>query len=722
MRALVLADVATTQTLEAALQPRGFTVVRVASMKQAIVEAARDVALIVVDAASLGCENLGEELRALTDDGRVTLLIGGAASLVAQVRNLASPPPVADGRGGGPHLRSLADYRALLELMPDGVFTYRLDGLGVLHANPAIATLLGYRPGELVGKSALSLVHPDDHELAMARIRAVTLPPYSTPPGVMRFAASDGAVRWVETRSIRLPFTDAPAVTVLVRDLTARRTAEEALRRSEDRFSKFFHVNPACSTVTRLSDNVFVDINERFCQLTGFTRDELLGRTGVSVGLWHDPTERARIDRAIRSAGRVHDVDVRLRKKSGQLLDVRMSLEAFTLGGVECVFALSYDITERKQLEAQLRQAQKMDAVGRLAGGIAHDFNNLLTAIRGYSEMLMTTLPPGTRPHDAAAHIHRSSLRASSLTEQLLVFTRRRPQESRVVQVNDIVQSMASMLRRLVGEDIELVLELGPATSRVRIDPSQVEQVLLNLAVNARDAMPGGGRLTIATGDGVDREGRNRVVLTVRDTGGGIDEATLPHIFEPFFTTKDVGKGTGLGLSIVYGVVTQAGGDITVESVPGRGSAFHVWLPRVEEVNAQAAPATPMPKSGPGGGETILLVEDDEDVRDYVRFVLRQAGYQVLDACDGGLGLRVLESYSGEIHLVLSDIVMPEMSGPEMASRALVLRPAMKVLHMSGYPGDSVSRHAELMAAAAFLQKPFSAETLTRAVRAALDS
>ncbi|HEY2749338.1 MAG TPA: ATP-binding protein, partial [Polyangia bacterium] len=248
------------------------------------------------------------------------------------------------------------------------------------------------------------------------------------------------------------------------------------------------------------------------------------------------------------------------------------------------------------------------------------------------------------------------------------------------------------------------------------------EQVLLNLAVNARDAMPGGGRVTISTVERVDRDARPGILLSVRDTGGGIDDATRPHIFEPFFTTKEIGKGTGLGLSIVYGVVTQAGGNITVESAPGRGAVFHIWLPRAGAASGQPAASTPLPRSGPGGGETILLVEDDEDVRDYVRFVLRQAGYQVLDAADGGGGLRVLQSYGGEIHLVLSDIVMPEMSGPEMAARAKTLRPEMKVLHMSGYPGDSVSRHAPMATVATFLQKPFSAETLTRAVRSALDA
>ncbi|HEY2749456.1 MAG TPA: PAS domain S-box protein, partial [Polyangia bacterium] len=479
MRALVLADATTTLALEATLGPRGYVVVRVAGIAAAIAEL-HDAALILADAALVVGD--ADALRTLATDGRAPLVIADAPQLVAHAAARAGAP-------SGHH--ALADYDAFIEPLPDGVVTYRLDGLGVLYANPAMVALLGYgAAGELVGRSCLELVHPDDRELVRARIRAVTEPPFATTSANIRLLGSDGSPRWVETRSIRLFFGDAPAVTVLVRDLSPRLTAEEALKRSEDRFVKFFHVNPACSTVTRLSDNIFVDVNERFCQLSGFSREELLGSTGVAVGLWQDPAERARIEAAIRAGVRVHDIEVRLRKKSGQPIDVRMSLETFTLGGVECVFALSYDITERKLLEAQLRQAQKMDAIGRLAGGIAHDFNNLLTAIRGYAELLATTLTPGTRPHDAAAHIHRSSLRASSLTEQLLVFTRRRPQESRVIQLNDIVQSMASMMRRLIGEDLELVLELAPAIGRVRMDPTQVEQVLLNLAVNARDAMP----------------------------------------------------------------------------------------------------------------------------------------------------------------------------------------------------------------------------------------
>jgi CheY-like chemotaxis protein len=278
------------------------------------------------------------------------------------------------------------------------------------------------------------------------------------------------------------------------------------------------------------------------------------------------------------------------------------------------------------------------------------------------------------------------------------------------------------MLARLLGEELELALDLQPELDSVRVDPTQLEQVLLNLAVNARDAMPGGGRLTIETLNAIDARGRAGVRLTVRDSGCGIADEIRAHIFEPFFTTKEVGKGTGLGLSIVYGVVTQAGGTIAVDSAPGQGTAFHIWLPRDADTTPAPQPTAAAPGASPSSGETILLVEDDEDVRDYVQFVLRQAGYRVLAADDGDQGLRVVETHDAEIHLVLSDIVMPGMSGPEMAAQARVRRPELKVLHMSGYPGETFTRHNTVVPGTLFLQKPFSVETLTQAVRAALDA
>src|SRR5581483_11970145 len=312
----------------------------------------------------------------------------------------------------------------------------------------------------------------------------------------------------------------------------------------------------------------------------------------------------------------VRDVEVRLIKKSGEPIDLSMSLERFSVGGELCVFALSHEITERKRLEEQLRRSQKMEAIGRLAGGVAHDFNNILTTIRGYGELLLEQLEPGSALN-AAEHIYRSAGRAASLTEQLLVFSRRQPHRPRVVELNEVVRSISTLLRRVIGEDIELALALEPALGRVRVDPGQVEQVMLNLAINARDAMAHGGRLTVETSNAADANGIARVRLTVRDTGCGMTEDVRARIFEPFFTTKEVGKGTGLGLSIVYGVVEQSGGSITVETALGHGAAFHIWLPRVDAAPEPAGAPEPRPAERSRGAEIILLVEDDEDVRDF---------------------------------------------------------------------------------------------------------
>ncbi|MDB4968106.1 MAG: multi-sensor hybrid histidine kinase [Myxococcales bacterium] len=499
-----------------------------------------------------------------------------------------------------------------------------------------------------------------------------------------------------------------------------RRDDDEALRTSEERFFKIFHASPACITITRMSDDRFVDANDRFLVATGFSREEVIGRTGVELGLWQQPQVRSRLAAAIRAGEKVRDVAVRLVRKSGQPLDFLMSLEAFSAGGDECVIALGHDVTERKQLEELLRQSQKMDAIGRLAGGVAHDFNNLLTVIRGYADMLIAQ--PATEPmaRKAALQIRRSSLRAASLTGQLLAFTRRQPHQPRVILLNKVVLSMGALLRRIIGEDIELELRLSPEVGLVRVDPTQMEQVLLNLAINARDAMANGGRLVVETANAVEA-GEQRLRLTVRDSGHGMTEETRLRVFEPFFTTKDVDKGTGLGLSIVYGVVVQNGGSITVESSPETGTAFHILLPRVADA-LDDEPAVRTPKVTPRAGqETILLVEDDEDVRDFVQLVLSRSGYRVLTAEDGVSAIEVARAQADDIHLLLSDVVMPHMNGIHLASEIRPLRPTMKVLHMSGYPGDSIARHGQVPLGDAFLQKPFSASALIETVRAVLD-
>ncbi|MGQ0695884.1 MAG: PAS domain S-box protein [Nitrospiraceae bacterium] len=384
-----------------------------------------------------------------------------------------------------------------------------------------------------------------------------------------------------------------------------------------------------------------------------------------------------------------------------------------------------------RQTEGQLRQSQKMEAVGRLAGGVAHDFNNLLTVIRGYSELILSRLPPGDPSQREMEEVKKAADRAASLTRQLLSFSRRQFVAAKVVDLNDVVMNMDGMLRRLLGEDIiELCADLEPQLGSIRGDPGQVEQIIMNLAVNARDAMPTGGRLTIETrnvtiGKGPRRETMmlekgSYVLLALKDTGHGMSEETQSHLFEPFFTTKEKGKGTGLGLSTVYGIVKQSGGTIGIESKPGRGTSCKIFFPRVDEA-AQGPDVAGGAESRAHGWETILLVEDEPAVRGLVHEALRLNGYNVLVARHGIEALLTGAKHMGPIHLLLTDVVMPQMSGPEVAEKLTVLRPEIKVMYMSGYPDHPVFSQGGVKRGTAFLQKPFTPNVLTQKVREVLD-
>jgi signal transduction histidine kinase/ActR/RegA family two-component response regulator len=395
---------------------------------------------------------------------------------------------------------------------------------------------------------------------------------------------------------------------------------------------------------------------------------------------------------------------------------------------------LQREITEREQTEEalrhseeQLRQSQKMEAIGRLAGGIAHDFNNLLTAIGGYTDLILAQ-PTDATLHGHAEEIKKASDRAASLTRQLLAFSRRQMLEPRIVDMNAIVENMDKMLRRLIGADIDLAFERCPDLGMVRADPGQMEQVLLNLAVNARDAMPEGGQLFLETanvtaGDPIrhpEMPDGDYVRLTLRDTGCGMDEMTQSRIFEPFFTTKAEGKGTGLGLSMVYGIVKQSGGWIWVTSALGHGTAFDIYLPRVHGTREAAEQRRPAPALTQGT-ETVLLVEDEDQVRDLAREVLQMNGYTVLEAPHGAEAIRICERYDDEIHLVLTDMIMPHMNGRELFERLIEQRPELKVLYMSGYTDQAVIGEGLLDEGAAYLQKPFSLDGLARKIREVLE-
>jgi nitrogen-specific signal transduction histidine kinase/CheY-like chemotaxis protein len=395
------------------------------------------------------------------------------------------------------------------------------------------------------------------------------------------------------------------------------------------------------------------------------------------------------------------------------------------------VIANSRDVTERKLTERQLAQAQRMEAVGRLAGGVAHDFNNLLTVIKGNVQLLLGAEPGEEPARDELEEIDQATDRASKLTRQLLAYSRQQVLQPCVLDLNAVVADTERMLRRLIGEDVELVTELAPDLARVRADRGQLEQVLLNLAVNARDAMPSGGRLTLTTtntvlGDGgrevygTDASDTPAVALTVVDTGTGIPREVLDQIFEPFFTTKPLGEGTGLGLSTVYGIVKQSGGYVWAESTPGRGSTFTVILPRVG--GEQTPESDGENQAVPGEGETVLLVEDDASVRSLVHRALTQHRYRVLTASDGFEAERVARDFRGRIHLLLTDVVMPHRSGTEAAQVLLGTRPNMRVLYMSGYPGSTLARYGVEGTGRAWLDKPFSPAQLVNRIRDVLDA
>ena len=371
-----------------------------------------------------------------------------------------------------------------------------------------------------------------------------------------------------------------------------------------------------------------------------------------------------------------------------------------------------------------------MEAVGRLAGGVAHDFNNLLTVVTGYSELALTTVPETNPVYAYVKEIKKAGERAAALTRQLLAFSRRQLLAPRVLNLSNIVSDMGTLLRRLIGEDIQLITKLDPQLRPVKVDPGQVEQVIMNLAVNARDAMPTGGKLTIETANAaVDASAAKKVpearpgayaLLTVADTGCGMDDEVQAHLFEPFFTTKELGKGTGLGLATVYGIVQQSGGHVTVASEPGKGSTFCIYLPQVQE-NTAAAQPSPRPVEPTRGKEIILLAEDEDAVRSFARQVLQRSGYEVLEARNGEEALLLGQSHPGPIHVLVTDVVMPQLSGYDLAQQLCPSRPDMKVLYLSGYTDSIIFRRGLVVSGPAFLQKPFKPEELSGKVREVLD-
>jgi PAS domain S-box-containing protein len=511
-----------------------------------------------------------------------------------------------------------------------------------------------------------------------------------------------------------------------------RKRAEEALRRSEERFEKVFRASPVAITISTLEGARYLDVNDAYLRMLGYTRAEVIGRTAFDLGLWRDPAERARVVQQLRG-GSAQDVDTVIHTKDGRARNVLIALERIDIGGSECLLGLLHDVTEPRLLEQQLRQAQKMEAVGRLAGGVAHDFNNLLTVITSYSDLLLEELPSGDPKREDLEQIRKAAEGAAGLTRQLLAFSRQQVLQPRILDLNGVVENTEKLLDRVIGEDIRLSTVLAPDLGLIHGDPGQLEQILVNLVVNSRDAMPHGGQVTIETADLNADESfvRNHplahpgryAMLAVTDTGVGMDEETKVHIFEPFFTTKEQGKGTGLGLATVYGIVKQSGGFVWVYSEPSHGTTIKVYLPCVEAgAQASAVPGKVADSGMPRGSETVLVVEDAPAVRAVMRQVLKRQGYTVLDAPDGAEALRLAAEHTGPIQLLLTDLVMPVLGGRQLTEQLTELRPETKVLFTSGYTDDAVVRHGLLETGVAFLQKPFAPEVLARKVREVLNA
>ncbi len=478
----------------------------------------------------------------------------------------------------------------------------------------------------------------------------------------------------------------------------------------------------------------FLSVNAALVRILGYDSATEVLQLDMAHDVYADPAERQRlVDRHAHTDREYDDIEATWKRKDGSLLNVQLSGRAVRNAArqIEYYEAFVRDVTEQRRLQQQLVQAQKMEAVGRLAGGIAHDFNNLLTAILGSADLALDSLTAGVPEREEIEEIRKAALRAADLTRQLLAFSRQQVIAPTVLNPNDVVATVDKLLRRLLGEDVELRVVLASDLAAVKVDPSQLEQVVLNLAVNARDAMPNGGKLTIETQNvelnqeyvrgHLSAQPGSYVMLAVSDTGVGMDAATQARIFEPFFTTKEKGKGTGLGLATVYGIVKQSGGWIWVYSEPGHGTTFKVYFPRVAEVAAPAAP-TPAPPASVRGSETVLLVEDEEMILKLVHKVLQANGYTVLVAASGGDAERVAGQHDGPIHLLMTDVVLPGLNGREVARRLEATRPGIRVLYLSGYTDDAIVHHGVLEPGVAFLQKPFSPTVLGRKVREVLDS
>jgi two-component system, cell cycle sensor histidine kinase and response regulator CckA len=702
-----------------------------------------------VAGSSFGALAIYSEQRGSFESSEMELLAEMANNLSFGITAIRSQE---EGKRATAALREAeAKYRQLVEQVPAISYVAEAGAQGrFLYVSPQAQTILGYKPEDCLSDPSFWWDHlnPEDHPIASLEDTWEEGRPFQVE---YRMRRQDGQEVWLRDEAIvvRDPETGKRLTRGMLIDITERKQAEEALRESEERYRAF---------VTQSSEGIFcmeyrppvpcrlpireqlalgwengymVECNDAMAKMYGrASAQELVGKPLSDFLVLHDPVTVEFMENFIRAGYRTTDQESRELDATGQKKIFRNTMMGTVIDGHWVrTWGITRDVTARMHLEEQLRNAQQLEAIGRLAGGVAHDFNNILSIIMGHGELLLATAGVDERTRNGLEQIRRAADRAASLTQQLLAFSRKQVLQPKVLDLNEAVADMQKMLSRVIGEDIELVASLHPSLASVKADPGRVEQVLMNLAVNARDAMPHGGKLRMETSNvEVDEdEGRNLeltagryVMLKVTDTGHGMDENTLLHIFEPFFTTKPMGKGTGLGLATVYGIVKQSGGSIQVESKAGRGTEFRIYLPAAGESPHKPHEQVASEKVA-GGQETVLIVEDEPDLRELTRMFLEGYGYKVLAASSAEQAIQIAGIFPTSIDLLLTDVIMPGMSGRQLAEKIVGERPQTKIVYMTGYTDDMVVQHKVLEPGVQLLQKPFTKAELALKVRSTLD-
>jgi len=605
---------------------------------------------------------------------------------------------------------------------------------GMSHASDRIVEIFGVKNEiNAIFPSFLSHIHEEDRDRFLASIdkSVKEVRPWNFEG---RYVKPSGEIIWFHGLSTPVRQEDRVVFDGILLNITERKHAEEESRQSEEKFYKIFMTTPDCIAITRVKDGRIIDVNRGYEEITGWKRDEVLGMTSFDINFWVDRSDRGIMVRDLESGRDIMHREFHFLRKDGVERTGIYSARSIQIEGEPCIIFILQDITERRRLEKdrqkleqQLHQSQKMDAIGQLAGGVAHDFNNMLSVIIGNTEMAMDRINPSDRLYKALKDILQAGRRSADLTRQLLAFARKQTANPKHLDLNETVAGMLKMLHRLIGEDINLVWMPGRQLWCIRIDPSQVDQLLANLMVNARDAIEKKGRIVIETSNVLCDEDycRDRpecipgeyVMLAVSDDGCGMNRETLASIFEPFFTTKKEGRGTGLGLATVYGIVRQNGGFIDVSSELGKGATFRIHLPRVE--GTAAAECTEETEIQ-GGRETVMIVEDEEAVLDLSRDMLERLGYTVMAVRKTGQAISLAQEHDGKIDLLLTDVVMPDMNGKELFERIRSIKPDLRCLYMSGYTADVISRQGILDKGVHFIQKPFSLKDLAAGIRETL--